>query len=150
MAKQPRPRLRCWILLQGSIADRILNLFRARSGRQPLARPKLRISTDTVLHKPRLSDQSVSNIPEISGSRWGGKKVKNTRTSDRLELSDCERVLEMTLCRLDRLGAGIAAIHVDAAIQQLRENIRLIEEAEGQFDFDPDLICAFKVQRMIH
>lgn len=76
--------------------------------------------------------------------------MKNITTSDRLELSDCQRVLEMTLCRLDSLGAGIAAIHVDAAIQQLRENIRHIDEAEGRFDFDPELICALKLQRMIH
>lgn len=77
--------------------------------------------------------------------------MKNTSTSDRLELSDCQRVLEITLFRLDCLGAGIAAIHVDAAIQQLRENIRLVDEAdEGRFEFDPELICAIKVPRMIH
>ena len=77
--------------------------------------------------------------------------MKNITASDRLELSDCQRVLEMTLCRLDCLGAGIAAIHVDAAIQQLRENIRLIEEADdSRFEFDPDLICAIKAPRLIH
>ena len=37
-----------------------------------------------------------------------------------------DRVLET----LDRIGAGIAAIHVDAAIDQLRNNLEVCEAQE--------------------
>lgn len=40
------------------------------------------------------------------------------------ELQDCVSSLKAILSRLDRIGAGIAAIHVDAAIEQLGSNIR--------------------------
>jgi hypothetical protein len=39
------------------------------------------------------------------------------------ELRECVSALGHVLARLDRLGAGIAAIHVDAAIEQLKNNI---------------------------
>lgn len=45
--------------------------------------------------------------------------------------------LEVVLQTLDELGAGIAAIHVDAAINQLRSNIEiLIDPTKPSGDFD--------------
>ena len=51
----------------------------------------------------------------------------NFETSEVLEFHECLAVLERTLQRLDLLGAGIAAIHVNAAIEQLKGNIEAIE-----------------------
>ena len=38
--------------------------------------------------------------------------------------------LEEQLLKLDELGAGIAAIHVDAAIEQLRSNLAKMEQSD--------------------
>lgn len=46
--------------------------------------------------------------------------------SETLELQECSRTLHTTLQRLDQLGAGIAAIHVNAAIEQLSSNLEMI------------------------
>ena len=46
-----------------------------------------------------------------------------------VELRECCERLNEVLQTLDRMGAGIAAIHVDAAIEQLCTNLELIEEA---------------------
>lgn len=41
------------------------------------------------------------------------------------DLKHCQEALERVLAMLDTAGAGIAAIHVDAAIEQLKKNILL-------------------------
>ena len=46
-----------------------------------------------------------------------------------IELQECRKVLEGVLASLDHLGAGIAAIHVNAAIEQLASNLETIELA---------------------
>ncbi len=46
------------------------------------------------------------------------------------ELQESVVALDKVLETLDRIGAGIAAIHVDAAIDQLRNNLDLCE-AQG-------------------
>jgi len=52
-----------------------------------------------------------------------------------IKLQECRKTLEHTLSALDRLGAGIAAIHVNAAIEQLTSNLEIIEKARiGSFD----------------
>ncbi len=48
-----------------------------------------------------------------------------------LELQDCRRTLHRTLNRLDALGAGIAAIHVNAAIEQLTSNLEMIGKSRS-------------------
>lgn len=47
--------------------------------------------------------------------------------------------LEAVLETLDRIGAGIAAIHVDAAIDQLRNNLEVVDEqgSLGRVDLPP-------------
>ncbi|WP_108790843.1 hypothetical protein [Erythrobacter sp. Alg231-14] len=50
----------------------------------------------------------------------------NLTIGETLELQDCRRALERTLDRLDHLGAGLAAIHVNAAIEQLNGNLEAI------------------------
>ena len=50
-----------------------------------------------------------------------------------LELKSCIGDLEIVLQKLDRIGAGIAAIHVDAALVQLRNNLDSAEDAGTQF-----------------
>ena len=42
------------------------------------------------------------------------------------DLIDCKRELENVLIRLDAAGAGIAAIHVNAAVEQLNNNLRAV------------------------
>jgi len=42
------------------------------------------------------------------------------------ELESCKGELQRVLVNLDTLGAGIAAIHVNAAIEQLRMNLRAV------------------------
>ncbi len=42
------------------------------------------------------------------------------------ELKRCLTSLEDILTALDKVGAGIAAIHVDAAINQLKNNLDVI------------------------
>lgn len=53
----------------------------------------------------------------------------NLTIGETIELQECRRVLEDTLKTLDHLGAGIAAIHVNAAIEQLTSNLETIEKA---------------------
>ncbi len=36
--------------------------------------------------------------------------------------------LQIELEKLDRLGAGIAAVHVNAAVEQLRDNLAMLTE----------------------
>ena len=48
-----------------------------------------------------------------------------------IELKDCLLKLESALETLDRVGAGIAAIHVDAAIEQLQGNIDIVVDDGG-------------------
>ena len=48
--------------------------------------------------------------------------MTQTELAEQLELQECERQLEQVLRRLDQVGAGIAAIHVNAAIEQLKAN----------------------------
>lgn len=55
--------------------------------------------------------------------------MMRANANDWVELRECLRALELTLERLDDVGAGIAAIHVDAAIQQLHTNLQTIEDA---------------------
>lgn len=47
------------------------------------------------------------------------------------ELKESIATLEGILATLDLIGAGIAAIHVDAAINQLQNNLEFIEEDAG-------------------
>ncbi|BDI61067.1 hypothetical protein [Qipengyuania nanhaisediminis] len=49
--------------------------------------------------------------------------MKNLGIEELGELMDCSSALEEVLRRLDVVGAGLAAIHVDAAIHQLRANL---------------------------
>lgn len=44
------------------------------------------------------------------------------------EILHCVNELEDVLKRLDLIGTGIAAIHVDAAIEQLRANVAMSED----------------------
>lgn len=37
--------------------------------------------------------------------------------------------LQQELAKLDRIGAGIAAVHVNAAIEQLRTNLSMLSDA---------------------
>ena len=70
-----------------------------------------------------------------------------------IELDDVARILGECLTRLDAVGAGIAAIHVNAAVEDLAG---LREYAFGEppectgdmsrfASFDPDLLCACPV-----
>lgn len=56
------------------------------------------------------------------------------------ELRDIIRILEEQLEKLDIIGAGLAAIHVNAAIEQLRVNLSALNE-HGFGTFDPNLLC---------
>jgi len=47
------------------------------------------------------------------------------------DLDHCKRELESVLKILDCAGAGIAAIHVDAAIEQLKSNIAAVAPEAG-------------------
>lgn len=42
------------------------------------------------------------------------------------DLRHCQRTLERVLASLDTAGAGIAAIHVNAAIEQLKKNLSVV------------------------
>ena len=48
--------------------------------------------------------------------------------------------LQDQLEKLDHMGAGIAAIHVNAAIEQLRTNLAIVND-NGTGPFDPSLLC---------
>ena len=48
------------------------------------------------------------------------------------ELKYCESELERILVLLDAAGAGIAAIHVNAAIEQLKKNLHTIGASNGE------------------
>ncbi|WP_298333460.1 hypothetical protein [uncultured Erythrobacter sp.] len=51
-------------------------------------------------------------------------------TKDELEeLESCKRSLQGVLVTLDTAGAGIAAIHVNAAIEQLDSNLRALRSS---------------------
>lgn len=48
------------------------------------------------------------------------------------DLGHCKRELEVALGMLDAVGAGIAAIHVNAAIEQIKSNLAAIESVEDE------------------
>lgn len=56
------------------------------------------------------------------------------------ELHSIILALEGQLRRLDRIGAGLAAVHVNAAIEQLRTNLAVVND-NHLGTFDSDLIC---------
>ena len=62
-------------------------------------------------------------------------------SSELLELKSCIGDLEIVLEKLDKLGAGIAAIHVDAALVQLHNNLDSAQDASTQF---PSEFCGFQ------
>lgn len=47
------------------------------------------------------------------------------------DLQYCQRELEGVLAVLDAAGAGIAAIHVNAAIEQLKRNLEALSPIVG-------------------
>ena len=47
-------------------------------------------------------------------------------TNEVVDLKQCQHALERVLVSLDTAGAGIAAIHVNAAIEQLKRNMAVI------------------------
>lgn len=48
--------------------------------------------------------------------------------------------LEVQLRHLDRVGAGIAAIHVNAAVEQLRDNLAIVNDNHAS-EFGGKLFC---------
>lgn len=60
--------------------------------------------------------------------------------SDALELKKCKQALEHMLKHLDEIGAGIAAIHVCAAIDSLSHNIEKLHEPENKHSVDESLL----------
>ncbi|MFL0356693.1 hypothetical protein ACI5KX_09450 [Erythrobacter sp. GH1-10] len=48
--------------------------------------------------------------------------------------------LNKELSRLDTIGAGLAAIHVNAAIEQLRVNLAIVND-NGASLYDRELLC---------
>ncbi|MBV7267138.1 hypothetical protein [Erythrobacter ani] len=56
------------------------------------------------------------------------------------ELQAVIDTLDDQLATLDELGAGIAAIHVNAAIEQLHSNIATITNC-GLAPYDPAILC---------
>ena len=53
----------------------------------------------------------------------------NTQTLPKAhEILSIVSALEGELRKLDRIGAGLAAIHVNAAIEQLRVNLRIVND----------------------
>ncbi|WP_299192453.1 hypothetical protein [uncultured Erythrobacter sp.] len=57
--------------------------------------------------------------------------------------------LEDVLSKLDAIGAGIAAIHVDAAIEQLRGNLASAEvQTSNECDFDAG--STYARMRIVH
>ena len=66
------------------------------------------------------------------------------------ELARCRSELEDVLDRLDELGAGIAAIHVDAAIAQLQANIEVGSEKAEVGVLDEVLGRDYAVPRTEH
>lgn len=73
----------------------------------------------------------------------------HANSSDWLELKQCLSALEQTLVRLDNVGAGIAAIHVDAAIHQLNANLQAIEDA-NLADQDAKWVRIYSGQHLPH
>ena len=62
---------------------------------------------------------------------------------DLAEMARCRSELEDVLQRLDAIGAGIAAIHVDAAIAQLRGNIETEADSPRSEGLDPSLMGSY-------
>ena len=75
--------------------------------------------------------------------------MSDISTGETLELLECLGALRHTLHTLDRIGAGLAAIHVNAAIEQLTGNLEQIE-SDRSARFDPALICASPVKPSTH
>ncbi|MFU7528885.1 hypothetical protein [Qipengyuania sp. ASV99] len=75
--------------------------------------------------------------------------MKKLSINTAIELHECRRTLALTLDRLDRLGAGLAAIHVNAAIEQLNDNIGVIEHSLVH-DFEPSFIRIVQGGRVLN
>lgn len=67
-----------------------------------------------------------------------------TRLPEAHDLHAVLHTLERQLIKLDAMGAGIAAIQVNAAIEQLRTNIEVVNDAAAG-PFDPTLISLHTV-----
>nr|WP_298927689.1 hypothetical protein [uncultured Erythrobacter sp.] len=56
------------------------------------------------------------------------------------ELYSVIQSLEIQLKRLDEIGSGLAAVHVNAAIEQLHANLAIVNDNDHGA-FDPALLC---------
>lgn len=75
--------------------------------------------------------------------------MKNITSAATIELRYCIDDLEDVLAKLDAIGAGIAAIHVDAAIEHLRGNLANVE-AQASNDCDLGSDQAYARMRIVH
>ena len=53
------------------------------------------------------------------------------------DLRQCERALEQVLATLDSASAGIAAIHVNVAIEQLKKNLAVVTVDRADLEEPP-------------
>ena len=75
--------------------------------------------------------------------------MKNLTTAVKSEILYCMDDLEDVLTKLDAIGAGIAAIHVDAAIEHLRGNLHTAE-AQVSNDCDFEVDSTYARMRIVH
>ncbi|MEM6266456.1 MAG: hypothetical protein AAF707_02950 [Pseudomonadota bacterium] len=70
------------------------------------------------------------------------QRMDEARLPDAAELTEILLGLERLLVRLDQAGSGIAAAHVDAAVQQLRSNLITVA-SDMSSARDPQMLCVF-------
>lgn len=75
--------------------------------------------------------------------------MNTIKIAETLELQECQRVLENTLRRLDQVGAGIAAIHVNAAIEQIKTNLKTVAHSPND-EGEPCLTGYVNGENLIH
>ncbi len=104
-----------------------------------------------MIHKSRLtqSRRGIAGPATEPGRTERDIRVTDFKVTETLELQECQRVLECALRQLDQVGAGIAAIHVNAAIEQLKTNIAQVK-GSAENNLEPMLNYASDSPRIVH
>lgn len=108
-------------------------------------------NTDTAIHKPvLLTVRSAAVGDKTQKGRIGTiQPVIHLDLDQTAALQTCQADLRDVLERLDLAGAGIAAIHVNAAIEHLQQNLENAEQlnsSSSPFEYG----VAAKISRITH
>jgi len=87
--------------------------------------------------------------PTLQVGPDGKSDVTDIELAEILELQNCQYLLEQVLRRLDQVGSGIAAIHVNAAIEQIKANERSVRSSSFS-ELDAEISLSNPSRTLMH